>query len=227
MFPREPGAETSPQKSVSTSEDDQRLVEALRRGDEDAFTSLIERYHPSLVRLAMVFVGSRAVAEEVAQEAWLGVLQGADRFEGRSSIKTWIYTILTNRARTRGQRESRSVPFSALAPTDGNSAEPAVEPERFRPAGDRWAGGWISFPRAWNDLPEDRLISQETRAQLLATIAGLPPSQRMVITLRDVEGWAADEVCNVLGISETNQRVLLHRARSKVRRGLATYFETE
>ena len=227
MFPGEPDVETSLRQAAARSDDDQRLVEALRRGDEDAFATLIAQYHPSLVRLAMVFVGSRAVAEEVAQEAWLGVLQGIDRFEGRSSIKTWIFTILSNRARTRGQRESRSIPFSALGPTEEGSMEPALEPERFRPAGDPWEGGWISFPRPWDDLPEDRLVSRETRAQILTAIAGLPPSQRTVITLRDVEGLAADEVCNVLGISETNQRVILHRARSKVRRVLEVYFETE
>ena len=232
MFPGEPGAETSRRTSASSTEDDQclgdrGLIEALRRGDEDAFTSLIEQYHPSLVRLAMVFVGDRAVAEEVAQDAWLGVLQGIDRFEGRSSIKTWIFTILSNRARTKGKRESRSIPFSALTPLEERGGEPAMDPERFRPAGDRWEGGWISFPRAWDDLPEDRLVSRETRAQIMAAIAGLPANQRMVITLRDVEGWPAQEVCNVLRISETNQRVLLHRARSKVRQGLEAYFETE
>lgn len=222
----ESAAEGSPRARASGS-DDSRLVEALRRGDERAFTSLIERYHPSLVRLATVFVGNRAVAEEVAQETWLGVLHGIDRFEGRSSIKTWIFTILTNRARTRGQRESRSIPFSALDLTDVGTSEPAVEPERFRPAGDRWEGGWVSFPRSWDDLPEERVVSRETRSRVASAIAALPPGQRQVITLRDVEGWSSDEVCNALGLSETNQRVLLHRARSKVRRALEAYFEAE
>ena len=207
--------------------DDRFLVEALRRGDEDAFASLIERYHQSLVRLATTFVGSHAVAEEVAQETWLAVLRGLDRFEGRSSLKTWIFSILGNRARTWGQRESRSVPFSTLAFAEAAVAEPAVEPERFRPAGDRWEGGWLSFPCAWDDVPEERVLSRETREHLRNAIATLPPAQRTVITLRDVEGWAADEVCNVLGISETNQRVLLHRARSKVRRVLDAYFAIE
>lgn len=227
MNPPESAAEGPPRTKASNSDDDEHQVEALRRGDESAFTALIERYHPSLVRLATVFVGDRAVAEEVAQETWLGVLHGIDRFEGRSSIKTWIFTILTNRAKTRGQRESRSVPFSTLDLTEAGSGEPAVEPERFRPAGDRWEGGWISFPRAWDDLPEERVLSRETRTQVASVIAALPSGQRQVITLRDVEGWSADEVCNALGLSETNQRVLLHRARSKVRRALEAYFEVD
>ncbi|MGH2460784.1 MAG: RNA polymerase sigma factor [Chloroflexota bacterium] len=227
MDSAETGAEGAARAKAPTSQDEPVLIAALRRGDERVFTSLIERYHASLVRLATVFVGDRAVAEEVAQETWLGVLHGIDRFEGRSSIKTWIFTILTNRAKTRGQRESRSVPFSALDLTEEGPTEPAVEPERFRPAGDRWEGGWISFPRAWDDLPEERVVSRETRAQVASAIAALPTSQRQVMTLRDVEGWSADEVCNALGLSETNQRVLLHRARSKARRALEAYFDVK
>jgi len=227
MTPSNSDAARSSSEGTSGNQADPRLLEALRQGDEDAFTALIEQYQPALVRLATVFVGSRAVAEEVAQETWLAVLQGIDRFEGRSSVKTWIFSILGNRARTRGQRESRSVSFSALASSELTSDEPAVEPERFRPVDDQWAGGWVSFPRSWEDLPEDRLVSRETMSHVRAAIAGLPPSQREVMTLRDVEGWASDEVCNVLGISETNQRVLLHRARSKVRRALEVYFATQ
>lgn len=227
MISPEPGAEEPRPTKVSTREDDVHLVVALRRGDEDAFAALIARYHSSLVRLASVFVGSNTVAEEVAQDTWLGVLQGIDRFEGRSSLKTWIFSILSNRAKTRGQRESRSVPFSTLGTFEDSPDEPSVEPERFRPVGERWAGGWVSFPRSWDDLPEECLLSRETRAHVRDAIAALPASQREVITLRDVEGWAADEVCNVLGISETNQRVLLHRARSKVRRALERYLAAE
>ncbi len=225
MNPPESNVERMGRDETPSSGEEQRLVEALRLGDEAAFRSLIERYHATLVRLAEGFVGSQPVAEEVAQETWLGVLRGIDRFEGRSSLKTWIFTILTNRARTRGLRESRTIPFSALDLAGPGGDEPSVEPERFRPNGDPSAGGWVSFPRSWDDRPEDALVSRETRSELASAIAALAPAQRMVITLRDVEGWSADEVCNVLGISETNQRVLLHRARSKVRRALETCFE--
>jgi RNA polymerase sigma-70 factor, ECF subfamily len=210
---------------AGASADELKLIAGLRAGDESAFETLIERYDRSLLRLAMLYVPSRTVAEEVVQETWLGVLQGLGRFEGRSSLKTWLFRILTNRARTRGQREGRSIPFSAVWNPDADPAEPAVEPERFRPAEDKWHGGWVSFPRNWDELPEQRLLSAETRAQIQQAIDALPESQREVITLRDVEGWAAEEVCNILGISESNQRVLLHRARSKVRRALEQYLD--
>jgi RNA polymerase sigma-70 factor, ECF subfamily len=202
------------------------LVEALRDGDERAFRSLIERHHASLVRIARLYVGTPAVAEEVAQETWLAVLEGLNRFEGRSSLKTWIFSILTNRAKTRALRERRSIPFSALG--DDEPGEPAVEPERFLPADDpRAAGHWVSFPRAFGDLPEERLLAGETVALIERTIERLPPGQRAVISLRDVEGWGPDEVCNALDLSETNQRVLLHRARSAVRAALERYFDEE
>ena len=206
--------------------DDHRLVDSLRAGDESAFEMLIDRYHSSLLRLAMLYVPSRAVAEDDVQETWLGVLQGLARFEGRSSLKTWIFRILTNRARTRGQREGRSIPFSAVWNANDDPAEPAVEAEHFLPADHEYAGHWVSFPRNWDELPEERLLSQETRAQIQQAIDALPESQREVITLRDVQGWDSEEVCNMLGISESNQRVLLHRARSKVRRTLEQYLAT-
>jgi RNA polymerase sigma-70 factor (ECF subfamily) len=212
--------------TLLSNADDQRLVDSLRAGDESAFEVLIDRYHSSLLRLAMFYVPSRAVAEDVVQETWLGVLQGLARFEGRSSLKTWIFRILTNRARTRGQREGRSIPFSAVWSADDDPAEPAVDADRFRPPEDKWHGGWVSFPRNWDELPEERLLSAETRAQIQQAIDALPDSQREVITLRDVEGWASEEVCNVLDISESNQRVLLHRARSKVRRALEQYLDS-
>ncbi|HJZ48048.1 MAG TPA: sigma-70 family RNA polymerase sigma factor [Roseiflexaceae bacterium] len=205
--------------------DELSLIAALRSGDERAFETLIDRYHGSLLRLAMLYVPSHAVAEEVVQETWLGVLQGLGRFEGRSSLKTWLFRILTNRARTRGQREGRSIPFSAVWNPDTDPGEPAVEPERFRPREDKWHGGWKSYPHNWDELPEERLLSAETRAQIQQAIDALPDSQREVITLRDIEGWASEDVCNVLGISESNQRVLLHRARSKVRRALERYLD--
>jgi RNA polymerase sigma-70 factor, ECF subfamily len=199
--------------------DERRLIEALRNGDEAAFEQLIRMYHASLLRVARIYVSSRAVAEEVVQETWLGVLNGIGRFEGRSSLKTWIFRILTNTAKTRGVRESRSIPFSALQ--DPGVAEPAVEPERFRPGDDPVEpGGWAAPPAP---LPEQALLARETLAIIEGAIEALPPAQRAVITLRDVEGWSSEEVRNALEVSETNQRVLLHRARSKVRRALEEY----
>lgn len=208
------------------NEDEQRLLDSLRAGDESAFEMLIDRYHSPLLRLAMLYVPSRAVAEEVVQETWLGVLQGLARFEGRSSLKTWIFRILTNRARTRGQREGRSIPFSAVWNPEADADDPAVDADRFRPPDHEYAGHWMSRPQDWEALPEERLLGQETRAQIQQAINALPGSQREVITLRDVEGWDSEEVCNILSISESNQRVLLHRARSKVRRMLEQYLDT-
>jgi RNA polymerase sigma-70 factor (ECF subfamily) len=205
---------------VQVAEDSQ-LLAALRAGDEQAFARLVEMYHGQMLRLAQMFVRSRAVAEEVVQEAWLGVLRGLDRFEGRSSLRTWIFRIVANTAKTRGERESRSLPFSALAAEEDDG--PAVAPERFQGPDGRFPGGWASFPEPWDEVPEQRLLSQETRALVDRTIAGLPAGQRAVITLRDVVGCSSEEVCNVLELSETNQRVLLHRARSKVRGALETY----
>src|SRR6266487_1890207 len=209
------------------SAEDAHSVEALRSGNEAAFVSLIDRYHASMLRLAMIFVPSQAVAEEVVQEAWMGVLQGLSRFEGRSSLKTWIFRILTNCAKTRAQREGRSVPFSSLPEFNSELAEPAVEHERFRGPDQQWPGHWISFPRSWDEIPEERILSQETLTRIHEAIDGLPYGQREVITLRDIEGWPSDETCNLLGVSEANQRVLLHRARSRVRRALEKYFEEE
>src|SRR5207248_636559 len=210
----------------ATAEDEVQLVEALRSGDEAAFMALVDHYHASMVRLAALYVPDRAQAEEVAQEAWLGVLRGIQRFEGRSSLRTWLFRILTNIAKTRGRREARSIPFSALWDPDAELFEPAVEPERFLPADHpRWPRHWGDVPQSWAEIPESRLLSQETQQRLGQAIATLAASQREVITLRDIEGWTSDEVCNSLGITETNQRVLLHRARSKVRRALEAYFQ--
>ncbi len=201
-------------------DDEAGVVKALRARDERVFEQLMREYHAPLLRVALIYVPSRAVAEDVVQETWLGVLNGIDRFEGRSSLKTWIFRILTNIAKTRGRREGRTVPFSALERPDA-VPEPAVEPERFLAADhERWPGHWASKPIPW---PEERLLAAETRAVIAQAIDALPPAQRAVITLRDVEGWSADEARNALGVSETNQRVLLHRARSKVRRALEDY----
>jgi RNA polymerase sigma-70 factor (ECF subfamily) len=207
--------------------DEPRLLEALRNGDETAFAALVERHHGALLRLAMSFVGSRAVAEEVAQETWVGVLEGLSRFEGRSSLKTWIFRILVNRAKTRGVRERRYVPFVSSENPEAGAEEAAVEATRFRQEGGM-AGHWTIPPARWDDqTPEKLLLDSETRKYLEQAIDALPPQQRQVITLRDVAGLGAEEVCNILDLSETNQRVLLHRARSKVRLALERYLDSE
>ena len=206
---------------------DTELVAALCRGDEAAFALLLDRYQRPMLRIARIYVGSHAVAEEVVQEAWLGVLQGLGRFEARSSLKTWIFRILTNRAKTRGQREGRSIPFSSHEDEGDDRDALGVEPERFLPPDhNTWPGHWAAPPSSWDDLPESRLIARETHDQLAAAIEALPAGQRTVIVLRDVEGWVADEACQLLGITETNQRVLLHRARSNVRRALEQYLHS-
>ncbi len=197
-------------------DEDAPLLDALRAGDERAFAALVDKYGPSLLRLAQLYVSSRAVAEEVVQETWLAVLTGIERFEGRSSLKTWLFRILTNKAKTRGQREGRTLPFSSLA-SDGDEDQTAVAVERFARG-----GAWATPPRG---VPEERLLAGETRARVEQAISALPPNQRAVITLRDVEGLSAEEACNVLGLSETNQRVLLHRARAKIRTALERYLE--
>ena len=188
---------------------------------------LVERYQPPMLRIARMYVSTRAVAEEVVQEAWVGVLKGLDAFEGRSSLRTWIFRILVNTAKTRGQREARSLPFSSVW-GPGRDGEPAVEVERFLAADHpQWPNHWAAPPATWETVPEERLLSQETLERVGAAIEVLPPNQREVIRLRDVEGWSSVEVCNALEISETNQRVLLHRARAKVRRALEGYLEKE
>lgn len=204
---------------------DRSLIDALRSGDDDAFAHLLDRYHASMVRVATLYVRDRAVAEEVAQETWIAVLRGIHRFEGRSSLKTWIFSILANQAKTRGRREGRSVPFSALYDSQESvegDLEPAVDPTCFK--GDGW---WRddSHPHEWSNTPESQYLSDEVRRCVQRAIDALPPAQRQVMTLHDIEGMASEEVCNMLGISETNQRVLLHRARSKVRRALEQYFD--
>jgi RNA polymerase sigma-70 factor, ECF subfamily len=210
--------------AYSAALDDSALLAALRNGDEDAFVHLLDRYGGMMLRLALIYVPSRAVAEDVVQEAWLAVFQGLSRFEERSSLKTWIFRILTNRAKTRGEREGRSVPFSTLEDVDMDPSEPAVAAERFLPPDhDRWPGHWATFPQSWDALPEQQLLAQETRVYIDAAIMALPAKQRIVITLRDIDGLAADEVCSILNISESNQRVLLHRARSKIRAALEQY----
>ncbi len=192
---------------------DAELVTRLRTGDEAAYVEIVRRYHGSLVRVASAHVRSSALAEEIAQDAWVAVLNGLARFEGRSSFRTWLFTIAANLAKTRGTREARSMPFSALARDESDSERP-VEEGRFQRD-----GHWAEPPAEWRD-PERRLDSSETLAQIERAIAELPEAQRAVITLRDVRGLEAEEVCEMLGISDGNQRVLLHRARAKVRKSL-------
>ena len=200
--------------------EDAPLVAALRTGDEAAFRELIRRYGAGMLRVAQMYVSSRAVAEEVVQEAWLGVLNGIDRFEGRSSLKKWLFRIVANTAKTRGVREARSLPFSAFAADEG---EATVSPDRFLGSGERFPGHWSVPPATWARLPEGSLLATETMDVVRRAIDRLPPAQRSVLTLRDVEGLDADEVCNALDLTETNQRVLLHRARAKVRAALEEY----
>lgn len=204
---------------------DATLLERLRAGDEAAFGQLVDKYATSMLRVAQMYVPSRAVAEEVVQEAWLGVLGSLDRFEGRSSLKTWLFRIVVNRAKTRGERERRTVPFAALASQEAAQDFETVDVDRFIAAdADRAPHHWATPPRRWEESPERNLQSSETIARVRAAIDELPPMQRLVITMRDLEGWDGPEVCNALELSETNQRVVLHRARSKVRGTLEDYF---
>lgn len=222
-----PSASLAPPASDSASAleaDEARWVEALRAGDEAAFAALVDRYHQSMVRTAMLYVRDRPAAEEVVQEAWIGVLRGIDRFEGRSSLKTWLFRIVSNKAKTRGVRDKRSQPFSALRGLEDGAAE-GPAPERLLPSdAPEWADHWSMAPESWQALDE-RLETQEALRVVEAAIETLPDGQKAVITLRDIEGWGSKEVCNALEISATNQRVLLHRARSKVRAALETWLE--
>ncbi len=202
------------------------MVEALRRGDRDAYTKLVDDLTPALLRLAMAHVPSRAVAEEVVQDTWVGVLKGIDRFEGRSALRTWIFGILLNIARTRGKREKRTLPISYFQRRAEEGGGPAVDPDRFHGGAGELRGAWASPPAEWLE-PERKLATDEARRTMLEAIAGLPPRQREVIVLRDVQGYSAEEARNALGVSETNQRVLLHRARSKVRAALEDELDKE
>ncbi len=208
-------------RETRLSQSEPEVVDALRRGEEAAFAALLTEYYGSMLRVASTYVPSRALAEDVVQEAWLGVLEGIHRFEARSSLRTWIFRILTNVARTRTWRERRSVPFSALGETGHEAGAPSVDPERFHPDDhERWPHHWAVPPRSWGASPEEHVLSQETQAVIKQAVAALPAAQRRVITLRDIQGFASAEVAQLLEITEGHQRVLLHRARSKVRRVL-------
>jgi RNA polymerase sigma-70 factor (ECF subfamily) len=206
------------QAGLHQQQDEQQLLERLRAGDEQAFAQLVDSCHTTMLAVAQAHVRSRAIAEDVVQEAWMGVIRGLDGFEGRTSLKTWVLRIVVNTAKTRGVREARSVPFASLA-AEGEG-EPAVEPERFRGPDDRYPGGWKLFPANWHRLPDETLHQRQALDLIVATIAALPAAQRAVIRMRDVEGCSADQVCAALDVSEGNQRVLLHRARSRVRAAL-------
>ena len=205
-----------------SSAEELELLARLRAGDERAFETLVNRHYGTMLAVAQTYVSSRAVAEEVVQEAWLGVLKGLDGFEGRSALATWIMRIVVNIARTRGGREARSIPYASLA---GEGDEHAVDPDRFRGPADGFPGHWRAYPADWHRLPEEALHHHETLRVTVEAISRLPAAQRAVITMRDVQGCAADEVCDVLGVSEGNQRVLLHRARSRVRAALERHLD--
>ncbi len=204
---------------------DAELLVGLRAGDETAFRTLVKQYHPALRRVAMSYVKSLSVADEVVQETWLAVIRGLPGFEERSSLKTWIFRIVVNRAQSRAVREQRTTPFSSLA-TDVSEHGPTVDPDRFIEGG-AFDGYWSVSPSRFCDLPEERLLAAETRAVLGRAISQLPERQQQVVRLRDVEGWDAEEVCELLGVSAGNQRVLLHRARAHLRAMLEHHFREE
>jgi RNA polymerase sigma-70 factor (ECF subfamily) len=205
-----------------TDADDLALVARLRAGDEQAFETLISRHYSTMLAVARRYVASRAVADEVVQETWLGVLQGLERFEGRSSLKTWIFAILVNLAKTRGVRERRTVPFASLG---GEAGEPAVDAERFQGAHEPFPGHWRRYPAPWAATPDVVAEDRETVRVAMRAIAELPPVQQAVIRMRDLQGMDSDEVCEMLEVSPANQRVLLHRARSRVRTALEGHFD--
>ena len=204
--------------------DESTLLDRLRAGDEAAFETLLGDYGASMLRVARLYVRTPAVAEEVVQETWLRVLQSLDAFEARSTLRAWIFVILGNVARTRAEREGRSLPLASIEQDDGDGA--TVSAEKFFPSSHpRWAGMWSSLVDSWEAVPEERLLGAEAREQLRKAVERLPANHAAVFTLRDVEGWPADEVCTVLGLTPENQRVLLHRARARIRAALETYFE--
>lgn len=225
MILHEVGDQTPAAGSFGERMDEGALIDRLRQGDEEAFVSLVERYHGSLVRLASAHVADRSIAEEVVQESWIAVLEGLDRFEGRSSLKTWMFRIVTNKAKTRGVRESRHTSFSDCAALDDESDDVSLDPSQFRTSG-HWADYWEQYPQVWEEeTPERFLLIQEVAGYLDQAIGKLPANLRQVLIMRDVEGLSAKDVCDMLDLSEANQRVLLHRARTRIRRALDQYLK--
>jgi RNA polymerase sigma-70 factor (ECF subfamily) len=215
-------AASPPRRALGSAGDQRVVVESLRAGDEACFSALVEELHASMMRVAYIYTGVVATAEDVVQETWLGLIESLDRFEGRCSLKTWIFRILHHTAQKRVGRDRRTMPFSSVI--NAQEADVAsVDPGRFLGPGERWAGHWATVPESWNDIPEERFVGRETQSIIESSIANLPATQRVVIALRDVEGWESEEVCALLNISAGNQRALLHRARSKVRRDLEQY----
>jgi RNA polymerase sigma-70 factor (ECF subfamily) len=203
---------------------DAPLVERLRSGDADAFAEIVRAWSPMMLHVARMYVSTDASAQEVVQEAWLAMIQGLDRFEGRSSLRTWMLAILGNIGRSRGVREARTVPLSSLGPEDDRG--PAVDPDRFRGLDDKWPRNWtpLGKPRSWPRSPEEEIMAAESRTQLENGLAELPERQRTVVTMRDVHGLSSDEVSSLLGLNAGNQRVLLHRGRSRLRRLLEVHY---
>ena len=200
------------------------LLERLRAGDADAFAEIVNGWSPLMLHLARTYVSTEASAQEVVQDTWLAVIRGLGGFEGRSSVRTWVLRILANLGKTRGAREARTLPLSSLDP--GEPDEPAVDPDRFRGSGDRWPRHWtpVGSPQRWEPSPEDASVASEIRGRLASALAELPERQRTVVSLRDVHGLSAVEVCSLLGLSPVNQRVLLHRGRSRLRGRLENYY---
>ena len=209
----------------TTSTEEWRLIRALKAGDEGVFADVVDRYTPAMLRVARGYTRDAAAAEDAVQETWVRVLKSLDEFEGRSSFRTWLFVILENCARRRAATEQRSVPIAEFGPAE---SEPAVDESRFFATDHpRWAGMWSTLVDSWESIPDERLLAGETRDRFRDAIDALPPRYAVVFLLRDVEGWSSDEVCAVLDVSPENQRVLLHRARARIRAALEEYLRSE
>ena len=211
-----------PAERTITRLTDEQTVAGLRAGDERTFRELFERNYPMMKRVARGYVTCDAVAEEVVQDTWMAVVTGIDRFEGRSALSTWMFSILTHQAKSHSARERRALPFSSVTPRDVE--EPTVDADRFQKDDEAWPGHWATPPRPWQK-PDRRLLSLEAREHLKRALPELPERQRQIVALRDIEGLSAEEVCDLLGLTQENQRVLLHRGRSRLRAALESYFD--
>ncbi len=209
------------------AEGERTIVERLRAGDETAFVRLVDRYGDAMHRVARAHVRDDATADDVVQDAWFAVLRGLDAYQGRGSLRGWIFAIVVNRAKTRGVKEARAVPFSALARDEAERDDPSVDPSRFAAPGAEWPRHWASEPASWGDRPEERLLTSEMHDELQRAVAMLPPAQRTVVVLRDIQGETVPEICGRLDITEANARVLLHRGRAKIRGFLEAYLSTQ